>query len=128
MLSAVIGFILNNKNLSLALIVILTLTVLCTYSYYKGYDNAKTKVEKEVSDRYIELIKKKEEENRIKFAEESELYLSSIKKQNDLVTKLEQDKNKLKLQLKSKSLNDKNCDLEKEDVSKINEFILKELK
>lgn len=128
MFSAVIGFILNNKNISIALLAILTLTGLCTYSYYKGYDNAKVKIEKEVSDRYIELIKNKEEENRIKFAKESEIYLNSIKKQNDLVTKLEKDKNKLKLQLKSKSLNDKNCDLEKEDVSKINEFILKELK
>lgn len=101
---------------------LLTISIL-SFTYYKGYSNGVKKAEKEVTENYIEIINKRDKENKEKLNNEFEKYTNSIKENEFLKTKLDEKEKQLKLNLKSKSLNNKNCDLEKEDVNIFNNFI-----
>jgi len=121
MLSIILGLFNNNKLISIVLITLI-ISSLFVYTYYSGYSTGKEKAEKVINENYIELIKNKEKENQEKFKTESNKYLESINKNEELKKELNKKQKEL-LNLKSESLKNKDCKLIEDDIKKINNFI-----
>lgn len=117
------GIVSKNFKIYAFLGSLLLIISILSFTYYKGYQNGKKTSEKEITENYIEIINKRDKENKEKLNIEFNKYTQSIEENNKLKKDLNDKEKDFKLKLKSKSLNNKDCNLEKEDVKKFNNFI-----
>lgn len=117
------GIVSKNFKIYAFLGILLLIILILSFTYYKGYQNGKKTSEKEITENYIEIINKRDKENKEKLNVEFNKYTQSIEENNKLKKDLNDKEKDFKLKLKSKSLNNKDCNLEKEDIKNFNNFI-----